>query len=206
MPATDSTARSVTTGVEPEQRSTPGDYPVPSFARVYNEYFGFVWSCVRRLGVGADELDDVVQDVFIVIHARLSTLQQPESIRSWIYGITRRTASTYHRAKRAKMANSSALDAQTDLQYPQPPSPHELAEQSDQVRLLWELLAKLDPAKREVFVLADLDDMTVPEIASALAIPLNTAYSRLRIARQELEEALARHNARLSQRGRTCPT
>jgi RNA polymerase sigma-70 factor (ECF subfamily) len=152
-----------------------------------------------------DEVDDVVQEVFIVINARLPSLLQPESIRSWIYGIVRRTASTHHRAKRAKMANASVLDAQTDIAYPQPPSPLELAEQSDQVRLLWELLAKLDPVKREVFVLADLDEMTVPEIASALAVPLNTVYSRLRVARQELEEALARHHARLN-RGRTCPT
>ncbi len=177
-------------------------HPRPAFECIYRDYFAFVWACTRRLGVVEDELDDVVQEIFIVIHSRLHSLQHPTALRSWIYGIVRRTASTYHRAKRAKMANASAMDADAAVQYPQPPSPHELAEQSDQVKLLWELLEKLDPEKREVFVLNELDEMTVPEIALALEVPVNTVYSRLRVARQELEEALTRHKARLSQRGR----
>lgn len=203
MRVSDSTALSMSSDAEPNGAGTPAERSAPTFDSLYREYFGFVWSCTRRLGVAENELDDVVQDVFVVIHSRLHSLQNPESIRSWIYGIVRRTASTYHRAKRAKLANSSAVDAEVAIQYPQPPSPHELAEQSDRVRLLWELLGKLDPEKREVFVLNELDEMTVPEIALALEIPANTIYSRLRAARQELEEALARHNARTSQRGRT---
>ena len=59
------------------------------FLDVYNQYISFVWSSVSRLGVGSDSIDDVVQEVFIVIHARLHTLQQPESMKSWIYGIVR---------------------------------------------------------------------------------------------------------------------
>jgi RNA polymerase sigma-70 factor (ECF subfamily) len=89
------------------------------------------------------------------------------------------------------------------MQYPQQPSPHELAEQSDQARLLWSLLEKLEPAKREVLVLAELDEMTAPEIAVALEVPLNTVYSRLRAARQALEAVLARHHAQTGQRGRS---
>lgn len=206
MRASDSTAHALSSDAEPKRTGSTENCPVPDFAEVYRNYFSFVWSCTSRLGVGENELDDVVQEIFVVIHARLHTLQQPEAIRSWIYGIARRTASTYHRAKRARLANTSALDSESDVQYPQPPSPLELAEQSDQVRLLWSLLDKLDPPKREVFVLAELDEMTVPDIALAIEVPVNTVYSRLRVARQELEEALARHHARASQRGRSCPT
>lgn len=191
---------------EPGMPSSVAEEVLPEFPELYRRYFRFVWSCSSRLGVGQLEIDDVVQEIFMVIHGRLNTLERPESLRSWIYGIVRRTVSTYHRAKRTQGASTSALFAESDLQYPRQPSPQDLAEQSDQVKLLWMLLEKLDPPKREVFVLAELDEMTVPEIASALDIPLNTAYSRLRGARRELEEALSRFHAQSSQRGRTCLT
>lgn len=176
---------------------------VPSFHELYHRYFNFVWSCTRRMGIGESELDDVVQEIFITIHGRLSTLEQPESLRSWIYGIIRRTASSHHRARRTKAASAAALNLEREVQYPQQPSPLELAEQSDQVKLLWSLLEKLDPSKREVLVLAELDGMTAPEIAIALEVPMNTVYSRLRTARQELEAALVRHSAQMGRGGRS---
>jgi RNA polymerase sigma-70 factor (ECF subfamily) len=80
---------------------------VPSLHAVYKEYVNFVWSSARHLGAAADAIDDVVQDVFIVIHAKLATLQRPESIRSWIYGIVRRTVSD-HRRRRIKVDPAAA--------------------------------------------------------------------------------------------------
>jgi RNA polymerase sigma-70 factor (ECF subfamily) len=81
-------------------------------------------------------------------------------------------------------------------------TPSEQNEQKDRLKLLAKLLGELDEVKREVFWLAELDEMTVPEIAQALDIPLNTAYSRLRAARQAFELALTRHAAR--ERGGRC--
>lgn len=186
--------------------TSPNDSPqsaeVTTFSAVYQRYFSFVWACTRRMGVREHELDDVVQEVFIVIHGKLTTLEKPDSLRSWIYGIIRRTACTYHRARRTKVASAEALNSEPEMQYPEQPSPLELAEQSDQARLLWSLLEKLEPPKREVLVLAELDEMTAPEIASVLDVPLNTVYSRLRTARQALEAVLARHHAQTGQRGR----
>jgi RNA polymerase sigma-70 factor (ECF subfamily) len=206
MPSTGPAARIAILDVEPGPAISTPTASVPTFPQIYSAYFGFVWSCTRRLGVNEAEIDDLVQEIFIVIHARLHTLKQPEALRSWIYGIVRRTVSTHHRAKRAKQASTSVLNSETEMRYPQLPSPQELAEQSDQARLLWSLLEKLDAPKREVFVLAELDEMTVPEIASAIEVPVNTVYSRLRAARQELEEALTRHQAQTAKRGRSCPT
>jgi RNA polymerase sigma-70 factor (ECF subfamily) len=80
------------------------------------------------------------------------------------------------------------------------PTPLDIAEHSDQVKMLWLLLQELDAPKREVFVLAEIEEMTMPEVAHALEIPLGTVYSRLRSARQLFEAALARHDAR-SRRG-----
>jgi RNA polymerase sigma-70 factor (ECF subfamily) len=172
---------------------------VSPFESIYTQYFDFVWSSVRRLGVSAAATDDVVQEVFIVIHSRLHTLEQPQALRSWIYGIVRRTVSGHHRSRRVKEASGAALAAEPNAQ-PLPLTPLDLVEQNDKVKLLFHLLEELDEPKREVFTMAELDELTVPEIAEILEIPLNTAYSRLRAARQAFEEALARHAAR-SERG-----
>jgi len=176
---------------------------VSPFETLYKQYFDFVWASVRRLGVPAPGTDDVVQEVFIVIHSRLHTLEQPQALRSWIYGVVRRTVSTYHRSQRTKDASGATLAAEPDLRRT-PPTPFDLTEQNAQLRLLWSLLEELDEPKREVFAMAELDELTVPEIAEILGIPLNTAYSRLRAARQAFEEALARHSAQRGGEGRPC--
>jgi RNA polymerase sigma-70 factor (ECF subfamily) len=165
---------------------------VPSFSAIYCDYFDFVWSSARRHGVGVDAIDDLVQEVFIVIHRQLHTLEHPEALRSWIYGIVRRTVSTHHRSQRTRRDSGSTplLDSQTPE-----PTPLDVAEHQDQVKLLRDLLDKLDAAKREVFVLAELEELTAPEIAELLSIPLNTVYSRLRAARQAFNEAFARYQA-----------
>lgn len=170
----------------------PPPVAVPPFAAVYQQYFDFVWSSTRRLGVGSDAIDDVVQEVFVVIHSRLHTVEQPESLRSWIYGIVRRIVSSYHRSKRVKAASGASLAVMEEFREATQATPFELTQQSDQLSLLASVLAELDEAKREVFVLAELEEMTAPEIAQALEIPLNTAYSRLRAARIAFEERLAR--------------
>ena len=80
-------------------------------------------------------------------------------------------------------------------------TPFDLVEQNEKVKLLFILLEELDEPKREVFMMAELAELTVPEIAEILEIPLNTAYSRLRAARQAFEEALVRHSARRERGG-----
>jgi RNA polymerase sigma-70 factor (ECF subfamily) len=173
------------------------------FAAVYRQYFDFVWSSVRRLGVSPASMDDVVQEVFIVIHARLHTVEHPETLRSWIYGVARRTVSGFHRARRVKDASTAALAVEPSA-HPMSRTPYDLVEQNDQVKLLFNLLEELDEQKREVFSMVELDELTVPEIAEILDIPLNTAYSRLRAARQAFEEALARHSLRSAGGGSRC--
>lgn len=169
---------------------------VPPFAVIYERYFDLVWSAVRQLGVAKDAIDDVVQEVFVVIHSKLSSLQQVESLRSWVYGVTRRTVSTYRRAQRNRNASGAQYAEIADWLEPLPATPLDLTELAARQRLLLALLAELDPQKREVFVLAEVEGFTAPEMAEALDIPLNTVYSRLRAARQAFELALARHAAR----------
>lgn len=167
---------------------------MPSFQAVYEGQFDFVWTSVHRLGVDAGAIDDVVQDVFIVIHSRLHTLQHPEALRSWVYSVARRTVSTYHRARRARANVTTAAD---DLEFESlKPTPFDIAQTNSDLEFVARLLAELDEPRRELLALVDLHEMTVPEAAEALDMPLNTAYSRLRKARIAFEAALARHDAR----------
>jgi len=172
---------------------------LPPFAKIYEQYFNFVWSSARRLGVELAAIDDVVQEIFIVIHARVETLEKPEALRSWIYGVVRRTVSTYHRTRRNRGAIGMMPVVEEEI-VSYAPTPLEQTEQNADLELLQRLLSELDEPKREVFSLVELEELTVPEVADALEIPLNTAYSRLRAARDAFEAALARHEAR-SKRG-----
>lgn len=177
---------------------------VPAFQPIYRQYFDFVWSSARHLGVAADAIDDVVQDVFIVIHAKLSTLQKPEALRSWIYGIVRRTVSDYRRSRRTRDAAGARLGCELKSRQATQPSPLEMAERSAALQLLRAILAELDEPKREVFVMVEVLEMTVPEVVQALEIPLNTAYSRLRVARLAFEESVARREARHEENRSPC--
>jgi RNA polymerase sigma-70 factor (ECF subfamily) len=177
-----------------EQRSATLE--VPSFKSIYAQYFDFVWSSARRLGVGPAAMDDIVQETFMVIHRKIHTLQQPESLRSWIYSIVRRTVSGHYRSQRSFDASEAALAYIAGVQMRTQLTPLDLAEQNEEAKLLWDLLDEIEPLKREVLVLVEIEGMTAPEVAAALEIPLNTAYSRLRAGRLAFDAALERRTAR----------
>jgi RNA polymerase sigma-70 factor (ECF subfamily) len=172
---------------------------VPLFPAIYKQYFDFVWSSTRRLGVHPDAMDDVVQEVFIVIHSRLDTLERPEALRSWIYSIVRRTVSNHRRSTRIREAAASGAITSPELES-EAPTPFELTEKNAELSLLANLLAQIDEPKREVLMLVEFEEMSVPEVAEVLDIALNTAYSRLRAARQAFDAALARHEARVGRK------
>ncbi|HEX3852063.1 MAG TPA: sigma-70 family RNA polymerase sigma factor [Polyangiaceae bacterium] len=187
---TDATARRV------EGAADPGSRPLPSivlsFQTVYRQYFDFVWSAARRFGVAPDAMDDVVQEVFIVIHAKLDSLERPEALRNWIYGVVRRVASNHRRALRTQTAAGIVIGSYGETAESREPTPFEHLKTNADLVLLASLLNELDEPKREVFALVEIDELTVPEVADILEIPLNTAYSRLRAARQTFEAAVAR--------------
>jgi RNA polymerase sigma-70 factor (ECF subfamily) len=166
----------------------------PSFEELYGEYFSFVWRALWRLGVPSASLADATQDVFVVIHRRLADLHGRQVARSWVYGIVVRVAQDYRRALRRRdvssaaepdrLADSRLLDAHAQL------------ELGEAVATLNLLLETLSDEQREVLVLSQLEQLSVPEIAELLGANVNTVYTRLRAARLDFERALARHRAR----------
>jgi RNA polymerase sigma-70 factor (ECF subfamily) len=167
---------------------------------IYQTHFEFVWRCLRRHGVPAPRMDDAVQDVFLVVHRKLSGFEGRSSLKSWLFGIALRVAHDYRRAHERKgRALGSVIAAEPDQLADARPGPLEHAERAESIRVLERLLDEIDQDKREVFMLAELEQMSAPEIAEALGLPTTTVYSRLRAARIEFEQGLERR--RTHQRG-----
>jgi len=179
----------------PAPSHAPDPSEIPPFKVVYQEYFDFVWTSARRLGIQPSGMDDLIQEVFLVVHSKLHTVAKRESLRSWIYSVVRRTASNHRRARRTHADASSGPPGDGEA-LSREPTPLENTERNAGFQLLMSLLDQLEEPKREIFALVDVEDLSVPEAAEVLGIPLNTAYSRLRVARQNFEAALARHEAR----------
>ncbi len=176
----------------------------PTFDALYEQHFAFVWRNVRSLGAAPSAVEDLVQDVFVVVHRRLDDFDPARaSIKTWLFGVLRRVVRDHRRTVRRKPAHfgtregDAEIDTMTDAT---DRGPHENAARAEAVRVLQAMLESLDEDKREVFVLAEIEQMTVPEIAQAIDINVNTAYARLRAARQEFEQALARRRAGASWR------
>lgn len=165
-----------------------------SFAGVYDEAFPWVFRAARRLGVAPSALDDVVQDVFLVVHRKLAGFEHRSSLKSWIYGITVRVVRDRRRAQRRRP--ESPDDDLAALPDPNARDPQADALRREALATLLRVLDALPDDQREVFVLAELEELTVPEIAEATGANVNTVYSRLRAARKSFEAEAARVRAR----------
>lgn len=143
-------------------------------------------------------MDDVVQEIFVIAHRRLAEFEGRSSVKTWLFGVVSNVVRAHRRGLRAKHPHSLNADlrADADAVVDTADGPHERAASAEAARLVDRLLDALDDDKRDVFVLAELEQMSAPEIATALAIPVNTVYSRLRLARQDFAGAAARHRAR----------
>ncbi len=171
--------------------------PRPKFAPIYESYFSFVWRSARRLGVHESQADDVVQEIFVVVHRQLAEFQGRSSIKTWLFGITLNVVRAHRRALRTRSPHALTAGSEIDPESLTDATggPHEAALKAEAARLVDRILDGLDDDKRAIFILAELEQLGAPEIASALEIPVNTVYSRLRLARHEFAAAAARHRA-----------
>ena len=168
---------------------------MPSLSAIYREHFAYVWAVLRRLGVPEADLEDLVQEVFVVAHRRLDTFEHRSSIRTWLYGIAVRlhlndARRRQRRGVKAEVSGSAipVLDERLD------PEVHTARGQAR--RILADLLDNLDDDKRVVFVLSELEGLPAPAIARITGANTRTVYSRLRAARDRFSADLARVHAR----------
>jgi RNA polymerase sigma-70 factor, ECF subfamily len=168
-----------------------------SFEAVYEACFPFVWRSVKRMGVAESAVDDVCQDVFLVVHRRLSEFEGRSSIRTWVFGILLNVVQVHRRSLQRK---SVAHRATGDLVDPDTlcagDGPHEELALRQAARVAHEILDELDDDKRTVFILAELEELPVTEIAEAVGANIHTVYARLRAARADFARAASRRRAR----------
>ena len=178
------------------------DVPVPvaapaSFEVVYDEQVDFVWRNAKRLGVADDSLDDIVQQVFLVVHRRLAEAPVEVPLRAWVFGILSHVVRDYRRGVRRKSPHlaQGPVDPATIAEAPGS-GPFDTLARSEALGVVLELLGELSDDKREIFVLSELEQLTAQEIADLVGLNVNTVYSRLRAARQDFERAAERARTR----------
>jgi RNA polymerase sigma-70 factor, ECF subfamily len=168
---------------EPIERAVPPP-DEREFRALYDAELPYVLRSLRRLGIAAGETEDLAHDVFVVLYRRWSDYDRARPVRAWLFGIALRIAS--RALERSWRRFELPLGAEVIEAQPS-------AEGGGDARdLLLRALACLEVDQRAAFILHDLDGHTAPEIALTLQIPLNTVYSRLRVARERLADAVQR--------------
>jgi len=167
---------------------------LPDFREIFRSECSYVYHSLRRLGVHERDLEDVAHEVFLAIHKKLPEYDPARPLRPWIFAFAFRFAADYRklaRHRREKLHDRDEAD---------PPDNREsIDERIDAARsrqLVLDALETLDLEKRAVFVMHEIDGNAMPAIAAALGIPVNTAYSRLRLAREQFASAVKRIKTR----------
>jgi RNA polymerase sigma-70 factor (ECF subfamily) len=157
--------------------------------RLFEAEGAYVWNSLRRLGVPPSDLEDLTHDLFLEVQRRLDDYDPGRPVRPWLFGFALRLA-LRHR-KRAHRRYEQPSTGQENVADASALPDQQLAARQDR-RLVLSALEGIDMSRRAVFVLHDIDGESMPEIARALGLPVNTAYSRLRAARADFAAAVRR--------------
>lgn len=156
------------------------------FDALYDETAELAFRVLGGMGVRPDELDDALQDVFVVAHRRLPEFRGDSKPSTWVSGIAVRVAHDYRRRHARKPSEPLEPHAPGLVAPCEQPDTHLIRAQA--LSSVQAFLEQLSAPQREVFVLAELEQQSAPEIAESLQVPLNTVYSRLRLARAHFEQ------------------
>jgi RNA polymerase sigma-70 factor, ECF subfamily len=166
------------------------------FPAAFAEHFGYVWQTLRRLGVPERDLDDVTHDVFLKVYHQIGQYESSRPLRPWLFGFAFRVAADYKRLSR----NRRELLQLDQEPFDSAPSAIERLVFTERLELALIALQGLELERRAVFILHELDEVSIPDVAEALGINVNTAYSRLRLAREDFSKAARRLRARRGER------
>ena len=169
----------------------------PAFAQVFEAHAPTVWRALRRLGVPESDVEDLCQEVFVVVHRKLPSFEGRSALSTWIYGICVRVASDHR--KRAHVRRERPTDEVPEGRQSAPQIAELEREQAR--RMLDRALAELDEDKRAVFVLYEVEELTMAQVADAVGCPLQTAYSRLYAARKLVAASVGQQMGRAPEGG-----
>jgi RNA polymerase sigma-70 factor, ECF subfamily len=179
----------------PTVETAPAEPETPSASRetrlrgMVDGHFDTVWRALKRLGVPESGVDDAAQQVFMVASRRLDEIE-PSGERPYLLGVALRVAADARRTLRRR--REVQLDDAREL-LPDPAAPPEDLLDDNRARLaLGAYLASMPDEMREAFVLFELEEMSAPEVAAALGVPVGTVASRVRRARNYIRQRLGR--------------
>jgi RNA polymerase sigma-70 factor (ECF subfamily) len=156
----------------------------------FQSEFDYLCRTLRRLGIRSSDLEDVVHEVFLVLHRRWDDYDPSFPLRPWLFGIAFRVAAA-HRKRTAREVPLARVEVEDTR-----PHPEQAAVTEEARATVLAALEQVPLRRRAVLVMHDLDNLGMRDIASGLSIPLFTAYSRLRKARKEFEAAVRRSQKR----------
>jgi RNA polymerase sigma-70 factor (ECF subfamily) len=152
------------------------------------QHYGFIWRILRGLGLSAMDAEDATQQVFMIAARKLDSID-PERARSFLYGAALRVANN---ARRGLRRRREVLNEETsDEPEPESRGPEQMAQLVQARRLLAQVLDRLPEKHRRVLILAEIEQLEVPEIAALEGVPVGTAASRLRVARERFRALLS---------------
>jgi RNA polymerase sigma-70 factor (ECF subfamily) len=155
-------------------------------------HFAGIWRFLRRLGFEPHVIDDAAQDLFLVVLRRIEEVT-PGNERAFLFGAALRIASNL-KLKSAREIPTDQLDPESGPE--ESVTPEERLDGERARALLYRLLSELEESLRTVFVMYELEQMTMQEIADVLEVPHGTVASRLRRARDDFRARLERHRRR----------
>jgi RNA polymerase sigma-70 factor (ECF subfamily) len=159
---------------------------------IFEAEYDYVYNSLLRLGVREADVEDLVQETLLAVHRRLDTYDRSRPLRPWLFGVAFRVASEFRRRARTRReVPKDAIEGIDDG-----PDPEGQASRAEERELVLRALDLMDFDRRAVFVMCDIDEESAPDVAAALGIPLNTVYSRLRVARKEFTAAVERLRGR----------
>jgi RNA polymerase sigma-70 factor (ECF subfamily) len=168
------------------------------FRQLVGANLDFIWRCLRRMGIPSGDVDDAVQQVFLVVASKLGSIAQG-SERAFLFATASRIAANSRRSvHRRDQAHHQLMQADLDHD----PSQEELTDQLRARALMDRVLGEMPDDLREVFVLFELEELSVAEVAELLAIPIGTVGSRLRRAREDFHDRVKRIKATIEHGGR----
>jgi RNA polymerase sigma-70 factor, ECF subfamily len=162
------------------------------FSRLFDEEYDFIYHSLRRLGVPSRDLEDTAHDTFVKVYENLERYDPSRPPRPWLFAFAFRLASDYRRLARHRVAPGVAPEDLAE----RAASAEERVADREAGRIAEAVLLTIPIDLRAVFILYEIDEMPMKTIATTLEIPVNTAYSRLRLARAAFAEAIARMKSR----------
>ncbi len=175
----------------------------PDVASIHARHAEFVWLTLQRLGVTEPDVEDLLQEVFVVVHRRLDSFDGSSRMTTWLFGICVRVVAGYRRrAFRRRERSVEQVPEQATAETESPESAMLDREARERLRAVLDLM---DLEKRAIFVMFELDELSCEAIAEMLSVPTGTVYSRLHAARKAFQQALDRLRAGEATRGIQSP-